>query len=72
MCLMRELREVTLIVLYDGECGFCKVTLAMLLTWDRAKRLSPCRSRAPAERTSSPTWRIKIASGRGISSTVPA
>ena len=24
-----------------GECGFCKVTLAMLLTWDRAKRLDP-------------------------------
>ena len=36
---MRELGEATLIVLYDGECGFCKVTLAILLTWDRAKRL---------------------------------
>lgn len=30
-----------LIVLYDGDCGFCRVTLAALLTWDRANRLSP-------------------------------
>jgi predicted DCC family thiol-disulfide oxidoreductase YuxK len=30
-----------LIVLYDGDCGFCSVTLAVLLTWDRASRLSP-------------------------------
>jgi predicted DCC family thiol-disulfide oxidoreductase YuxK len=30
-----------LIVLYDGECGFCKVSLAVLLSWDKAKRLSP-------------------------------
>jgi predicted DCC family thiol-disulfide oxidoreductase YuxK len=38
---MRDLREGTLIVLYDGDCGFCEVTLAMLLTWDRARRLVP-------------------------------
>ena len=31
----------TLAVLYDGDCGFCKVTLATLLTWDRAARLAP-------------------------------
>ncbi|HEY3829060.1 MAG TPA: DCC1-like thiol-disulfide oxidoreductase family protein [Solirubrobacteraceae bacterium] len=30
-----------LIVLYDGDCGFCKVVLAMLLRWDRARRLNP-------------------------------
>jgi predicted DCC family thiol-disulfide oxidoreductase YuxK len=30
-----------LTVLYDGECGFCKVILATLLSWDRAKRLAP-------------------------------
>jgi predicted DCC family thiol-disulfide oxidoreductase YuxK len=41
MCLMRDFRVGTLIVLYDGDCGFCKVTLAMLLTWDRAKRMVP-------------------------------
>jgi predicted DCC family thiol-disulfide oxidoreductase YuxK len=38
---MGENREETLIVLYDGDCGFCKVMLAVLLSWDKAKRLSP-------------------------------
>jgi predicted DCC family thiol-disulfide oxidoreductase YuxK len=28
------------IVLYDGDCGFCRVMLAALLKWDRAARLS--------------------------------
>lgn len=41
MCLMRDLREGTLIVLYDSDCGFCEVILAMLLTWDRANRVRP-------------------------------
>lgn len=27
------------IVLYDGDCGFCKVMLAVLLTWDRSRTL---------------------------------
>ncbi|HEY1451099.1 MAG TPA: DCC1-like thiol-disulfide oxidoreductase family protein [Solirubrobacteraceae bacterium] len=31
----------SLIVLYDGDCGFCRVTLAALLKWDRAVRLAP-------------------------------
>ena len=30
-----------LIVLYDGDCGFCSVLMAMLLTWDRANRIGP-------------------------------
>jgi predicted DCC family thiol-disulfide oxidoreductase YuxK len=30
-----------LIVLYDSDCGFCKVILAALLRWDRARRLTP-------------------------------
>jgi predicted DCC family thiol-disulfide oxidoreductase YuxK len=30
-----------LIVLYDGDCGFCAVMLAILLTWDRANRVRP-------------------------------
>jgi predicted DCC family thiol-disulfide oxidoreductase YuxK len=38
---MRDLGERTLVVLYDSHCGFCAVTLATLLTWDRAKRLDP-------------------------------
>jgi predicted DCC family thiol-disulfide oxidoreductase YuxK len=28
-----------MVVLYDGDCGFCKVMLAVLLRWDRAHRL---------------------------------
>jgi predicted DCC family thiol-disulfide oxidoreductase YuxK len=44
---MRDLREGPLIVLYDGDCGFCKITLAMLLTWDRAKRLDPVSIQSP-------------------------
>jgi predicted DCC family thiol-disulfide oxidoreductase YuxK len=38
---MRENREGSLIVLYDGECGFCKVMLAVLLSWEKAHRLDP-------------------------------
>ena len=37
----------TLTVLYDGDCGFCKVTLATLLTWDRAARLAPVAIQSP-------------------------
>jgi predicted DCC family thiol-disulfide oxidoreductase YuxK len=38
---MHDLREGTLIVLYDGECGLCKVMLGLLLRSDRAHRLAP-------------------------------
>jgi predicted DCC family thiol-disulfide oxidoreductase YuxK len=41
MCRMSGLRASTLIVLYDGDCGFCKVMLAILLSCDRARRLTP-------------------------------
>ena len=30
-----------LIVLYDGECGFCKACMGLLLAWDRRLRLYP-------------------------------
>jgi predicted DCC family thiol-disulfide oxidoreductase YuxK len=30
-----------LIVLYDRDCGFCSVMVAILLTWDRAKHVRP-------------------------------
>jgi predicted DCC family thiol-disulfide oxidoreductase YuxK/ribosomal protein S18 acetylase RimI-like enzyme len=36
-----EPRIGSLIVLYDGECGFCKVVMGVLLSWDRAGRLRP-------------------------------
>jgi predicted DCC family thiol-disulfide oxidoreductase YuxK len=29
------------VVLYDGECGFCKWSLDKILAWDRARRLRP-------------------------------
>jgi predicted DCC family thiol-disulfide oxidoreductase YuxK len=38
---MRSLHEDTLVVLYDDDCGFCEVMLAMLLTWDQANRVRP-------------------------------
>jgi len=41
MCLMPDIPESALIVLYDSDCGFCKVMLAVLLRWDRARRLTP-------------------------------
>jgi len=28
-------------VFYDGECGFCAFCVAVLLRWDRARRLYP-------------------------------
>jgi predicted DCC family thiol-disulfide oxidoreductase YuxK len=31
--------QSAVVVLYDGDCGFCKVVLALLLRWDRAHRL---------------------------------
>jgi predicted DCC family thiol-disulfide oxidoreductase YuxK len=44
---MTDAGEHAPIVLYDGECGFCKVMLAVLLSWDRARRLDA----APIEST---------------------
>jgi predicted DCC family thiol-disulfide oxidoreductase YuxK len=38
---MNDLPENAVVVLYDGDCGFCKVMLAVLLTWDRAHHLNP-------------------------------
>lgn len=44
---MGDLHRNALVVLYDGECGFCQVMLAVLLRWDRAHHLSavPIQSR---------------------------
>ncbi len=36
---MTDAGEDAAIVLYDGDCGFCRVMLAALLAWDRARRL---------------------------------
>jgi predicted DCC family thiol-disulfide oxidoreductase YuxK len=34
-------------VIYDADCGFCKVSLAMLLTWDRRRALQTLALRSP-------------------------
>jgi predicted DCC family thiol-disulfide oxidoreductase YuxK len=61
---MPELRESPLVVLYDSDCGFCKVTLAMLLRWDRARRLTPLpiQSSAGEELLSAVTAQDRLAS----------
>jgi len=30
-----------LAVLYDGDCGFCRASMALILAWDRRRRLRP-------------------------------
>lgn len=37
---MNDPHENTFVVLYDGDCGFCKVMLAALLRCDRAQHLA--------------------------------
>jgi predicted DCC family thiol-disulfide oxidoreductase YuxK len=35
------------VLLYDDDCGFCRVTLALILVWDRSRRLRPLALQAP-------------------------
>jgi predicted DCC family thiol-disulfide oxidoreductase YuxK len=35
-------------ILYDADCGFCRVALAAVLTWDRRGRLRPVALQDPA------------------------
>jgi predicted DCC family thiol-disulfide oxidoreductase YuxK len=35
------------LVLYDDDCGFCRVTLALILAWDRPRRLRPLALQTP-------------------------
>ena len=35
------------IVIYDGDCGFCRWTLAKLLAWDRRRALRPVALQEP-------------------------
>ena len=38
-------------VLYDADCGFCRSSLALILAWDRQRRLRPLALQDPeAER----------------------
>ena len=39
-------------ILYDPDCGFCRVCVALVLSWDRSGRLRPVFLRAVRERNS--------------------
>jgi predicted DCC family thiol-disulfide oxidoreductase YuxK len=44
-------------LLYDPDCGFCKLCVAVLLTWDRRGRLRP----VPGEELDS--WQLALPDG---------
>jgi predicted DCC family thiol-disulfide oxidoreductase YuxK len=44
-------------ILYDPDCGFCRVCMALVLLWDRDGRLRP----APGEELDS--WRLILPDG---------
>jgi predicted DCC family thiol-disulfide oxidoreductase YuxK len=35
------------VILYDAECGFCRMAVARILAWDRAGRLRPAPLQGP-------------------------
>jgi predicted DCC family thiol-disulfide oxidoreductase YuxK len=35
------------VLLYDDDCGFCRVMLAVILAWDRSRRLRPLALQTP-------------------------
>lgn len=44
---MSDRRQNSVVVLYDGDCGFCMVMLAVLLRWDRAHHLGAAPIQCP-------------------------
>jgi predicted DCC family thiol-disulfide oxidoreductase YuxK len=44
------------IVIYDSDCGFCRVSLALLLSWDRG---GSGRRRSKHGRPSPPNWQLR-------------
>jgi predicted DCC family thiol-disulfide oxidoreductase YuxK len=61
------------VVLYDSDCGFCRASLALILAWDRRRRLRPLALQEPEalrllpgmdeeERMSS--WHLVLPDGR--------
>jgi predicted DCC family thiol-disulfide oxidoreductase YuxK len=34
-------------ILYDADCGFCRTSLAIVLAWDRRRRLRPVALQSP-------------------------
>lgn len=39
------------VVLYDGDCGFCKACMGLLLLWDTRNRLYPAAIQSPQGRS---------------------
>ena len=35
------------VVLYDSDCGFCRASMALILAWDRRRRLRPLALQEP-------------------------
>lgn len=44
---MNEAGEPPRKLLYDRDCGFCRTALALILTWDRRRRLWPLALQDP-------------------------
>lgn len=44
-------RSNRVVVLYDGDCGFCKACMGLLLVWDTRRRLYPATIQGPEGRT---------------------
>ncbi len=40
-------RRADVTVLYDGDCGFCKICVGVLLRWDRDGRVYPAPIQSP-------------------------
>ncbi|MGZ8667419.1 MAG: DCC1-like thiol-disulfide oxidoreductase family protein [Solirubrobacterales bacterium] len=64
------------VVLYDGECRFCRWSLAWVLRWDRRRRLEPVRLQdaraarllaAMPEAVRMASWHLVTGDGRGTS-----
>ena len=51
----------TYTILYDPDCGFCRVCVAVVLSWDRHRRLRPI----PGEDLDS--WQLVLPDGRVVS-----
>ncbi|MEX2253037.1 MAG: DCC1-like thiol-disulfide oxidoreductase family protein [Thermoleophilaceae bacterium] len=59
-------------ILYDADCGFCRASLALVLLWDRGRRLRPVDLRSaeadvllggmPEERRMA-SWHLIVADG---------
>lgn len=61
------------VALYDEECAFCRASMALLLVWDRRRRLRPVAVQAPvatellagmSEEERLASWHLVVPGGR--------